>query len=201
MAYIDLTRSFPEPACTYTGDCVPECRRTERDGYRVSVLVASSHSGTHIDPPAHYIEDGLTIDRISPETFIGPVTIIDLGQRCSAIRPEDIRPWMKSERLIIKTGYSEKSEFDPDYAYLSQDAAALVAASGIRVIGIDTPSIEEYMGTGDVHRKILGAGIPVIEYLDLSAVSAGDYYMIALPLKIRDGDGAPARVIVRTEDI
>lgn len=201
MAFIDLTRSFPEPACTYTGDCIPECRRTERDGYRVSVLVASSHSGTHIDPPFHYIEDGVTIDQIPPETFIGPVTIIDLGVRRSAIRPEDIRPWLKSERLIIKTGYSGKSEFDPDYAYLDKDAADLVATSGIRVIGIDTPSIEEYMGTGDVHRRILGAGIPVIEYLDLSAVNAGDYYMIALPLKIKDGDGAPARVIVRTEDI
>ena len=201
MVYIDLTRSFPEPACTYTGDCVPECRRTERDGYRVSVLVASSHSGTHIDAPAHYIEDGLTIDRIPPETFIGPVTIIDLGLRRSAIGVEDIRPWLNAERLIIRTGYSDKTEFDPEFAYLDDDAAALVAASDIRVIGIDTPSIEEYMGVGDVHRRILGAGIPVIEYLDLSVVSAGDYYMVALPLKIRDGDGAPARVIVQMEDI
>ncbi|WFN34359.1 cyclase family protein [Methanogenium sp. S4BF] len=201
MPFIDLTRSFPEPACTYTGDCVPECRRSQRDGYRVSVLVASSHSGTHIDPPAHYIEDGLTIDRIPPETFIGPVTIIDLGCRSSVIRPEDIRPWMDAERLILKTGYSEKTSFDPEYASLNDDAADLVAASGIRVIGIDTPSIEAYGGTGDVHRRILGAGIPVIEYLDLSAVDAGDYYMIALPLKITDGDGAPARVIVRKEEI
>ncbi len=200
MVYIDLTRSFPEPACTYPGDCVPECRRSLRDGYRVSVLVASSHSGTHIDPPAHYIEDGLTIDLIPPETFIGPVTIIDLGPRRSAIRAEDIRAWMNAERLIIKTGYSEKTSFDPEYAYIDQDAADLLAASGIRVIGIDTPSIEAYEGTGDVHRRILGAGIPVIEYLDLSGVSEGDYYMIALPLKITDGDGAPARVIVQKEE-
>jgi arylformamidase len=201
MVSIDLTRSFPEPACTYPGDCVPECRRTTRDGYRVSVLVASSHSGTHIDAPAHYIEGGLTIDRIPLETFIGPVTVIDLGSRRSAVRAEDIRPFLNRERLIIKTDYSAVTEFDPAYAYLSSDAADLVAASGIRVIGIDTPSIEEYQGTGDVHRRILGAGIPVIEYLDLSAVSEGDYYMIALPLKITDGDGAPARIIVRTEDI
>lgn len=201
MVFIDLTRSFPEPACTYPGDCVPECRRTQRDGYRVSVLVASSHSGTHIDSPAHYIEDGLTIDRIPPDIFIGPVTIIDLGVRRSAVRAEDIRPFLNCERLIIKTGYSDVTEFDPAYAYLSSDAADCVATSAIRVIGIDTPSIEEYMGTGDVHRRILGAGIPVIEYLDLSAVREGDYYMIALPLKITDGDGAPARVIVRTEDI
>ncbi len=201
MVFIDLTRSFPEPACTYPGDGVPECRSSLRDGYRVSVLVASSHSGTHIDSPAHYIEDGMTIDQIPPETFIGPVTIIDLGCRRSAIRPEGIRSGIGSERLIIKTGYSEKTSFDPEYACLDQDAADLVAASGIRVIGIDTPSIEAYDGTGDVHRRILGAGIPVIEYLDLSGVSAGDYYMIALPLKIRDGDGAPARVIVRKEDV
>lgn len=201
MVYIDLTRSFPEPACTYPGDCIPECCRTERDGYRVSVLVASSHSGTHIDPPAHYIEDGLTIDQIPPETFIGPVTIIDLGNRRSAIDADDIRPFLVAERLIIRTGYTGVTEFDPCYAYLSQEAADLVAASGIRVIGIDTPSIEEYMGTGDVHRRILGAGIPVIEYLDLSAVSAGEFYMIALPLKIKDGDGAPARVIIQTEEI
>ena len=201
MIYIDLTRSFPEPACTYPGDGVPECHQSTRDGYRVSVLVASSHSGTHIDSPAHYIEDGMTIDQIPPETFIGPVTIIDLGCRRSAIRPEDLSPWMDAERLIIKTGYSEKISFDPEYAYLDQDAAEFVAASGIRVVGIDTPSIEAYDGTGDVHRRILGAGIPIIEYLDLSAVSAGDYYMIALPLKITDGDGAPARVIVRMEDV
>ncbi|KAF1078949.1 cyclase family protein [Methanogenium sp. MK-MG] len=200
MVFIDLTRSFPEPACTYPGDFVPECRRFQRDGYRVSVVVAGSHSGTHIDSPAHYIEDGLTIDRIPPETFIGPVTIVDLGVRRSAIRPEDIRPWMDAERLIIKTGYSEKTSFDPEYASLDEDAADLVAASGIRVIGIDTPSIEAYEGTGDVHRRILGAGIPVIEYLNLSGVSEGEYYMIALPLKITDGDGAPARVIVQKEE-
>lgn len=201
MVFIDLTRSFPEPACTYPGDCVPECCQSTRDGYRVSVLTASSHSGTHIDSPAHYIEDGLTIDQIPPETFIGPVTIIDLGLRRSAIRPEDIRPWIGSERLIIKTGYSEITSFDPEYACLDEDAADLVAASGIRIIGIDTPSIESYRGTGDVHRRILGAGIPVIEYLDLSAVTEGEYYMIALPLKVTDGDGAPARVIVRKEEI
>ncbi len=201
MAFIDLTRSFPEPSCTFTGDCVPECRSSQRDGYRVSVLVASSHSGTHVDAPAHYIEDGLTIDQIPPETFIGPVTIIDLGCRDSGIRPKDIRPWLDAERLIIKTGYSEKKTFDPEYAYLDEDAAELVAASGIRVIGIDTPSIEAYRGTGNVHRRILGAGIPIIEYLDLSVVSAGNYFMIALPLKITDGDGAPARVIVRKEKI
>ncbi|MDE4908650.1 cyclase family protein [Methanogenium marinum] len=200
MVYFDLTRSFPEPACTYPGDCVPECHQSLRDGYRVSVLVASSHSGTHIDSPAHYIEDGRTIDLIPPETFIGPVTIVDLGSRHSAILPEDIRPWMNVERLILKTGYSEKTSFDREYAYLDEDAARLVATSGIRVIGIDTPSIESYRGTGDVHRLILGAGIPVIEYLDLSGVSEGDYYMIALPLKITGGDGAPARVIVRKEE-
>jgi arylformamidase len=201
MVFIDLTRSFPEPACTYPGDCVPECRRVQRDGYRVSVVVAGSHSGTHIDAPAHYIEDGLTIDQIPSETFIGPVTIVDLGHRRSAIHPEDIRTGMDAERIIIKTGYSEKTSFDPAYAYLDQDAADLVAASGIRVIGMDTPSIEAYDGTGDVHRRILGAGIPVIEYLDLSEVGEGDYYMIALPLKITDGDGAPARVIVQKEDV
>ncbi|MFA5394471.1 MAG: cyclase family protein [Methanogenium sp.] len=200
MPFIDLTRSFPEPDCTYTGDCVPECHQSQRDGYRVSVLVASSHSGTHIDAPAHYIEDGLTIDRILPETFIGPVTIIDLGCRNSVIRPEDLRPWLDAERLIIKTGYSKKKTFDPEYAYIDEDAAELVAASGIQVIGIDTPSIEGYNGTGDVHRSILGAGIPIIEYLDLSAVSAGNYFMTALPLKITDGDGAPARVIVQKEE-
>jgi arylformamidase len=173
MVFIDLTRSFPEPACTYPGDCVPECRRVQRDGYRVSVVVAGSHSGTHIDAPAHYIEDGLTIDQIPSETFIGPVTIVDLGHRRSAIHPEDIRTGMDAERIIIKTGYSEKTSFDPAYAYLDQDAADLVAASGI----------------------------PVIEYLDLSEVGEGDYYMIALPLKITDGDGAPARVIVQKEDV
>ena len=200
MAFIDLTRSFPEPACTYPGDCIPECHQSLRDGYRVSVLVASSHSGTHIDSPAHYIEDGLTIDKIPPETFIGPVTIIDLGLRRSGICPEDIRPWIGAKRLFIKTGYSEKTSFDPEYAYLDEDAAGLVATSGIRVIGTDTPSIESYRGTGDVHRRILGAGIPVIEYLDLSGVNEGEYYMIALPLKITDGDGAPARVIVRKEE-
>ena len=201
MAFIDLTRSFPEPALTYPGDCVPEYQQSRRDGYRVSVLTASSHSGTHIDSPAHYIEDGVTIDRIPPETFIGPVRIIDLACRRSAIRPDDLAPWVDTERRIIKTGFFEKTLFDPEYAFFDEDAAELVAASGIRVIGIDSPSIEAYRGTGDVHRRILGAGIPVIEYLDLSRVSAGDYYMIALPLKITDGDGAPARVIVRKEDV
>jgi arylformamidase len=102
--------------------------------------------------------------------------------------------------LLIRTSFSGMQSFSPDYRHLGPDAAAELAARGVRCVGIDTPSVESYGGDGTVHRRLLGAGMAIVELLDLSAVPEGDYLMIALPLRLREGDGSPARVVLLDRD-
>jgi arylformamidase len=88
-----------------------------------------------------------------------------------------------------------------DYPSLSADAARLITANGLKCVGIDSPSIEIFNCDGAVHRELLGHGCIIIELLDLSQVSEGDYWMIALPLRLTGLDGSPARVLLHTLEV
>jgi arylformamidase len=105
-----------------------------------------------------------------------------------------------TERILLKTDFSGKEFFYPDYPHLAYSAAELLTDRGMKCIGIDSPSIEACQCDGSVHRRLLGHGCIIIELLDLSQVDAGDYRMVALPLRLAGIDGAPARVVLFEED-
>jgi arylformamidase len=170
----------------------------------VSRLSLSSHTGTHVDPPAHFLPGGATVDQLSSELLVGSawvVHVMTLGPiTATMLEAADMPPGV--ERLLVRTSNSERADrespaFDPGFAALSADAAKWVAAHGIRLIGIDGPSIgpfgEESMA---VHLVLLSAGILPIEGLNLAGVAPGPYELICLPLLIEGGDGAPARVLL-----
>ena len=173
------------------------------DAAVVSALSLVSHSGTHIDAPAHYLPQGTSIDLMPPEITIGNVRVIEIKDSRS-IKPEELIPHriQKDERVLFKTDNSQRvwhtDKFIEDYVYISVEAAHLLAELGIKMVGIDCLSVGGYQDDGAVtHRILLENGIWIIEGLDLSPVKQGTYELICLPLNIYGGDGAPARAVIR----
>ena len=206
LELIDVTAPFAAGFPVWPGDPAIELRpmrRTENgDGYNVTQIVCPTHCGTHVDPPRHFIHGGPTMSDLPLQRWVGPAQVIEIDPTVTRIEPEDIikagfEPG--TERLILKTSGSQKwsntpYEFETDFAALTTEAARWVVAQGIKLVGIDYLGIELYDGDGETHRVLLGNDVIVVEGLDLRQVTPGPYLLICMPLKIQEGDGAPARV-------
>jgi len=169
----------------------------------LSSLSMSSHTGTHIDAPLHFIKNGKGIDKISLNTVVGPAKVIEIKDETS-IKIDEIKDLNinKGDRILFKTKNSEKKwenmPFFKNYVYLSAKASEYLVEKQVQIIGIDYLSIGGFYEDGSkTHHSLLGAGIWVIEGLYLNNVKPGNYELICLPLKIKNGDGAPARVVLR----
>src|SRR5262245_48519321 len=164
----------------------------------VSSLEMGTHTGTHIDGPIHFIPGGAGVDTLPLENLIGPARIIEI-EHASAVTHGELRNHNigHSERLLFKTLNSQRcwnsSEFVSNFIALADDAATYLAELKTLAIGIDYLSI----GSPEAHRTLLGAGVVLIEGLNLSDVKPGEYELLCLPLRIAGGDGAPARVLLR----
>jgi arylformamidase len=171
-----------------------------------------AHTGTHMDAPFHFYRDGAGIDELSLDVLLGPCRVFDLSQINQHISPAILETcdWKGSDkigkvvtRVLFKTRNSQHwanndAEFDKEFLALTGDAAMQLVHRGVRLVGVDYLSVEPYGGkTHPVHDTLLGAGVVIIEALNLSEVTAGDYELIALPLKLKGADGAPARVVLR----
>jgi arylformamidase len=165
--------------------------------YLISELVMSSHSGTHIDAPVHYLKYGATIDTVPFGHLIGRCRVLDLKGAGATITARHLEDRIGNvERLLLKTTFSEMNKAEIGYPCLSLDAAQVITRSGIQCVGIDSLSIEKFNCDGSVHRELASHGCIIIELLDLSKVEEGDYEMIALPLRLKGLDGSPARVLL-----
>jgi arylformamidase len=164
----------------------------------VSALKMGTHTGTHIDGPIHFLPGSPGTDAVPLENLIGPARVIAIEDR-SAVRWAELRKYNigHSERLLFKTLNSQRcwtsSEFVSDFVSLAEDAAHHLAQLKTLAVGIDYLSL----GNPEVHRTLLGAGVAMIEGLNLSKVRPGEYEFICLPLRIPGGDGAPARALLR----
>jgi arylformamidase len=163
----------------------------------------SAHTGTHMDAPLHFFADDPGIEELPLEIAIGPARVIaiegnepiDRGQ----LEGLDIQT---GERILFRTSNSDRPwserDFDPDFVYVSLEAAELLGEVGVALVGVDYLSVGGAGGDGaETHRAILGAGAWVVEGLDLSAVDPGEYELICLPIKLVGSDGAPARALLR----
>ncbi len=174
------------------------------DDIRVSRWTLGSHAGTHVDAPTHFSAGDATVDTLDPAMLVGPCRVLDLPDvpRITAAVLAG-QPWQGMERLLFRTrnaqGWVEDpTVFDPEFVGLSRDAAALLLAGGVRLLGTDGLSVEPFGGDGAVHRLLLGAGVILLEGLALAAVPPGDYTLLCAPLKLAGADGAPARVFLQT---
>lgn len=167
-----------------------------------SLLEIGSHIATHIDAPYHFEDNGLTIEQIPPEVFVGPARVVAFpdADRIDAAQVEAI-PLFGVERLLFKTRNSAlwtEESFHEDYVYLTPEACRVLAKSGIKLVGVDYLSVEQYgVENFEGHHHLLRRNIPILEGLDLTQIEPGDYELIALPLKIAGGDGSPTRALLR----
>jgi len=193
----DVSRSLSRETLVYPGDIHPTFHQEDRGQYLISELRLSTHTGTHIDAPVHYLKTGLTIDTVPLSRLIGKCRVLDMSGAGHAITAEHLKGRMDGvSRFFLKTSFSGTDRFEENYPSLSADAAYMIAELGMKCVGIDTPSIESYNGNGTVHRTILSCNCIIIELLDLSSVKEGDYDMVALPLRLKGLDGSPARVVL-----
>ncbi|MHB0976062.1 MAG: cyclase family protein [Candidatus Aquicultorales bacterium] len=176
-----------------------------KDGVNGTKLICDSHSGTHVDAPLHFLENGDSVDLLSLELLIGAATVVELPET-DAIRATDLESLELDSgvrRLLIKTENSrlwerEERSFTDEYVALTADAAHWVVERGIRLVGIDYLSIGRLKRDGRAtHRTLLQAGVVVLEGLNLSQVQPGEYELICLPLKVIGAEGAPARAVLR----
>ncbi len=206
--YYDISLPIAPNMPTWPSDAPitvePTSRVGQGDSSNVSRLGMSSHTLTHVDPPAHFIDRGGTVDRLPLDVLIGPAIVVEPHPEKNLITATDLGQLglRRAERVLIKTRNSYlwaggPYEFQTDYISLSKDAAAWLVSRGVKLVGVDYLSVEAY-GSGDhaVHHALLGSGVVVVEGLNLSQVPEGRYQLICLPLKIQNGDGAPARVVL-----
>ena len=197
---------------TYPGDPkidIQDWRSLSKgDGVNVSVLSFGAHTGTHVDAPAHFIEGAKRSEFLPLNVLIGEAEVIELPSDRNSIDPSFVREHWKSEsqRVLFKTRNSSLwktsgATFEQKYAYLELEAARHLVEHGVRLIGIDYLSIEQFSQEGHpTHLTLLSKEVIIVEGLNLSDVPAGKYELICLPLRISGGlgDGAPARAVLRT---
>lgn len=208
--WIDATATL-DPATTpvYEGDApmkfdfLKDMRKG--DGFTLSVYSMGAHSGTHIDAPMHFVLNGAPIDRVPLEPLIGPARVIDIPDAVQAIDAAELgrHNWRGAERVIFRTrstlrGWMSSPTFHRDFAYIAPDAAQQLADAGVKLVGVDYISAEQFGAPAPMtHRILLGKGIPIVEGFSLEHVPAGDYDLIVLPIKVGGHEGAPARAVFR----
>ncbi len=172
-----------------------------------SRIACSVHSGTHVDAAAHFIENGITVEKLPLDIFIGPATVIELPE-ADIITPEILEAQdlpMQTRRLLFKTKNSAlwadpDHQFNADFVALSSEAAGWIANRGINLVGTDYLSIQMFKDTEPLtHRILLEAGIVIVEGLDLQKVNPGNYQLVCLPIKLAGSEGAPARAVLIEE--
>jgi len=167
----------------------------------VTTIEMGSHTGTHIDAPFHFVEGGRKLDEIPLKDLVGPVSVIQVTGVPSITR-EHLKSlsWKNVERVFFKTdnsGHWNDESFFEQFVYLEPEAAEFLVQQNIRLVGIDYLSIDRYKSEKHpTHFVLLPRNVIIIEGLNLSRVPPGRYQMVALPLNLKGGDGAPTRVIL-----
>jgi len=199
---IDLTMEISERTPVYPGDAAPRFGVEEsvaNTGWNVRGLVMTSHLGTHIDAPYHMFDDGKTLDDFPLDTFTGPLAVVDVrGQ--SVIRADTLSETGDASVVLLRTDHSQKA-FTPDYfvgnPVIDESAASLLVQRGVRVVGIDSFSVDG--PPFPVHRVLLGNDVLILENLANLDQVKGQARLFVGPLKLAGGDGAPARVWAEIE--
>lgn len=188
-------------------EMVPVSSRSTGKVANVRRLSLSTHAGTHVDAPDHFVEGGKTLEAVALSRLFGEAVVLDvLG--CPVIGAADLEAvWPEGnspERVLLRTDNSVRriildEVFHPDFVALSAEGADWLLRRDIATVGIDYYSIEPYQTPGHpTHMTLLGQDILVIEGLNLVDVPAGRYRMACLPLRLQGADGGPARVVLET---
>ncbi|MFC1915595.1 cyclase family protein [Chloroflexota bacterium] len=207
--WIDISVPVRAGMVTWPGHVAVQIERSntiERgDSYNYSHMRMGVHTGTHMDAPLHFIDNRKSIDQMPLDTTIGPARVVEIRDT-ESIKPEELKPYriQRGERILFKTRNSQTcwqtDTFIKDYVYITKEAARLLVDAGVRLIGIDylaVGSFKKAQENVETHQMLLGAEIWLLEGLDLSGVSAGNYTLFCLPLRLVHTEGSPVRAVLR----
>jgi arylformamidase len=182
------------------------------DPATVSFLHMGSHTGTHVDAFSHFKANGDSLDQMSLSRYIGPALVVEIEDpKCITLgelqRNPSFLDLRKAKRVLFKTENSRQDwftkPFDESFCHINPHAANFLIELGIELVGIDYLSVEGFHAHGlyeeefPTHHRLLNAGVYIVEGLNLKDIKPGWYELICLPLKLENGDGAPARVVLR----
>ncbi|TFH37788.1 MAG: cyclase family protein [Chrysiogenales bacterium] len=208
MRIIDISVPVRDDMPVWPGDPPAHIDRAKAiakgDPCNVSRLSLGAHTGTHVDAPYHFIEKGRRMEGIPLDVLMGPCRVIEAAPGPLIERKDLERYGIEPRgRVLFKTANSalwrsHPAEFRKNFTALSPGAAAFLAEREALLVGIDYLSIESFHAEGGlVHRTLLGKNIVILEGLDLSCATPGNWELICLPLSIPGAEGAPARAILR----
>ena len=177
-------------------------RIAEGGSSNVSRLVLGTHTGTHVDAPRHFFDTAPTVDALALDLLIGRARVVEITKRGGITREDLAAANLREDlRVLLKTPNSafwNEPAFRQDFTYLDESAASYLVEQGVKVIGIDYLSVEQFKKPGaPAHRALLSRNAIIIEGLNLSDAAPGMYEMYCLPLPVTGGDGAPARVVLK----
>lgn len=172
----------------------------------VSRLTCDVHTGTHIDAPRHFVNDGISVDEIPLDVLVGPSIVVQVLGEVEAVTAEVLKHLNipnDTDRLLLRTQNStlwssRPASFQRDYVALTPDAAQWVVDFGIQCLGVDYLSVQRYDDGPETHQILLQNNVVIIEGLNLKNAEPGKYELICMPIKLKGGDGAPARVGIRS---
>jgi arylformamidase len=205
MKIYDITPPLHSGLEVWPGDTPVSLTTVQRltDGATVNLsgLTLSLHAGAHADAPWHFQDEGPTIEALGLEPYLGPARVARLAVAGRPIDAADLEPTLasKPQRLLICCNPSRDPErFSSEFVHFNREAAARIAAAGVRLLGTDAPSVDHFDSKKlPVHKELWAGGVLILENLDLRNVPEGEYELIALPLPIRGGDGSPVRAVLR----
>jgi arylformamidase len=206
---IDVSLTIGPDLLTWPGDpaveVLPRSQIAKGDPANVSELRIGTHTGTHVDPPVHFVEGAPGIDRVPVDVLVGECAVADargLRGPLGSAELDAMKIPAGAYRVLLKSDNSElwrhlPTSFPDEYVCLSAEGARWVVAAGIKLIGVDFLSVEQKGAPGHpTHVKLLTNGVVIVEGLNLGDVEPGEYTLAVLPLKIGGGDGGPARAVL-----
>ena len=206
MAIYDVSVPLRAGMPTYAGEPGPtldfHSLLARGDSANVSALSLGSHTGTHVDAPYHFLDGAPGVETLPLDALVGPARVVQYDGRghISAADLERAGIPAGTGRILFKTANGRfwgDPDFHSDFIGLAGDAARWLVDRGVRLVGIDYLSIEQFRSPShEVHKTLLGAGVVIVEGLDLREVPPGEYFLVCAPLKVVGGDGAPARVFL-----
>jgi arylformamidase len=212
MKIWDISRTLSDDLAEWPGDEPFHFRLTktmaEGQSINLGAIGMSVHNGTHADAQFHFDTNGESIEKAPLEIYLGRAAVVDLTEAFSRskqkhlITVEDLQPYAEeiaeSSRLLVKTGrWSDSTVFPNQIPVIAADVPSWLQKSGVRLIGLDLPSVDEIDSKSlQNHNALAAARIAIVESLDLARVVSGIYNFAALPLKIAGADGAPMRAVL-----
>jgi len=203
---IDISRTMKAEMAVWPGDVRFEIEQSLQIAEGASVnltrLALSAHTGSHVDAPYHFAEEGATLETVALDPFWGKAQVVSVEKVDGPLVPADFAGYDLglAPRLLVRSAASEADPavFPDQYVYPSPELATFLKRQGIILFGSDGPSVDA-VDSKDLpgHHALLANGVAILEWLDLSGVGDGLYELVALPLKIAGGDGSPVRAALR----